>query len=187
MGEVLGGRQILDLDMTRFLARLQVKIYFVLKIKMLTALPPVRPVTRTPTNQKGRKYYTIHSNENNAFTLRVNDDIRTAMVGFRNVDDAVLIGSMIETHFIENKEWPEMANVGALVLPQNRLSELVYIFVRQWDFDELKLECTRNILDLISVDEIVNNNVKYSITGDLYSLDAPYDFYKNRFDEIYEI
>ena len=170
-----------------FFARLQVKIYFVIKIKMLTALPPVRPVTSSRTNQKNRKYYTIHSNENNAFALRVNDDIRAAMVGFRDVDDAGLIGCMIETHFIEKKEWPDMANFGTLVLPEGRFNKLVHVFIRQWEFDALKLECTRNILDLISVDKIVKKKASYSVAGNLYSLEAPCEFYKNRFDEIYEL
>lgn len=170
-----------------FFARLQVKIYFVIKIKMLTALPPVRPITSSRTNQKNRKYYTIHSNENNAFTLRVTDHARTAIVGFRNVDDAALLGAMIETYYIEKKEWPDMSSVGNLILPEGRLNKLAYIFVRQWEFDELKVECTRNILDMISVEEIVNKNTSYSLTGNMYSFEAPDEFYKARFDEIYEM
>ena len=185
--ESLWVRQILGPDTTHFFARLQVKIYFVFKIKMITALPPVRPVIKTRTNQKNRTYYTIHSNENNAFTLRVTDDIRTAIVGFRNVGDAALLGAMIETYYIEKKEWPDMSSVGNLILPEGRLNELVYIFIRQWEFDELKVECTRNILDMISVEEIVNKNTSYSLSGNLYSFDAPDEFYRNRFDEIYEL
>jgi hypothetical protein len=94
---------------------------------------------------------------------------------------------MIETYYIEKKEWPDMSSVGNLILPEGRLNKLAYIFVRQWEFDELKVECTRNILDMISVEEIVNKNTSYSLTGNMYSFEAPDEFYKARFDEIYEM
>lgn len=149
--------------------------------------PPKRPTLKPPVKQRDRKYYTIHSNPNNAFSIRLRDDIRTAIVGFRNVDDAALLGAMIETYYIEKKEWPDMSSVGTLILPEGRLNKLVYIFVRQWEFDELKLECTRNILDMISVDEVLKKKSSYSLAGNLYSFDAPDEFYRNRFDEIYEL
>lgn len=149
--------------------------------------PPRRPITKLPVNQKNRKYYTLHSNPNNAFALRLNDDIRTAIVGFRDVNDAVLIGAMIETHLIEKKEWPDTTSVGQLILPEGRLTQLVYVFLREWEFDELKLECTKNILDMISVDEVLKKKMSYSFEGNLFRFEAPEDFYRNRFDEIYEM
>lgn len=154
---------------------------------MITAAPPKRPITKPPVNQRDRKYYTIHSHPNNAFALRLKDDIRTAVVGFRDLNDAVLIGAMIETHLIEKKEWPDTTNAGNLILPEGRLSQLSYIFIRQWEFDELKLECTKNILDMISVDEVLKKKLSYSFEGNLFRFDATEDFYKNRFDEIYEM
>lgn len=94
---------------------------------------------------------------------------------------------MIETHLIEKKEWPDTTNAGNLILPEGRLSQLSYIFIRQWEFDELKLECTKNILDMISVDEVLKKKLSYSFEGNLFRFDATEDFYKNRFDEIYEM
>jgi hypothetical protein len=178
-----------DLDpyMTRFFARAQLKSTSSLKIKMLTAAPPSRPVSKLPVNQRNRKYYTIHSNSNNAFTLKLNENIRTAIVGFRDVEEAALIGAMIETHYIEKKEWPITTEVGTLILPEGRLNKLVHIFIREWEFDDLKVECTRNILDMISVDEVLKKTESYSFEGNLFSFEAPDDFYKARFDEIYYI
>lgn len=151
---------------------------------MLTAAPPARPQSAARTNQKARKYYTIHSNLNNAFTLRLNEDVRTAVVGFRDLDDAVLIGTMIETHFVEKKEWPDTTRTGTLVLPEGRLANLVHIFIRQWDFDDLKLECTKNILDMISVDEIARKSTSYSFEGSLFKFEATPEFYMKRFNEL---
>lgn len=173
--------------MTRFFARPQLKSTTSFKIKMLTAAPPSRPVSKLPVNQENKKYYTIHSNSNNAFTLKINENIRTAIVGFREVGDAALIGAMIETHYLEKKEWPVTTNVGTLILPEGRLSQLVHIFIREWEFDDLKVECTRNILDMISVNEILKKKERYSFEGNLFRFEAPDDFYKMRFDEIYYI
>lgn len=111
---------------------------------MATIAPPIKPRPRLPTAQTRRKYYTIHSNNNNAFSLKLNDDVKTAIVGFKDVDDALRIGSMIETHYIQYKEWPETRDPGSLILPTNRLNTLSHIFFRVWTFNDLKLECTNN-------------------------------------------
>lgn len=153
---------------------------------MLTTAPPAPPKSAVRTNQKPRKYFTIHSNRNNAFTLKINEDIRTAIVGFRDIDDAVSISNMIETHYIEKKEWPDTSQAGTLILPEGRLKELVHVFIRQWDFDDLKLECTRNVLDMISVDEILKKKSSYSFSGSLFKFSAPPEFYQNRFSELFE-
>lgn len=150
------------------------------------SVPPVRPTRVSQTNQKPRKYYTIHSNANNAFTLKINEDIRTAVVGFRDITDAFTISNMIETHYIEKKEWPDTSQVGTLVLPEGRLEDLAHVFIRQWDFEDLKLECTRNILDMISVDEILKKKASYSFAGNLFRFSAPPEFYQNRFNELFE-
>lgn len=154
---------------------------------MLTAAPPARPRPAVQTNQKPRRYYTIHSNINNAFTLKINDDVRTAVVGFRELTDAVMIGTMIETHFVEKKEWPDTTKTGTLILPEGRLEDLAHIFIRQWDFDDLKMECTKNVLDMISVDGILKKKSSYSFSGNLYRFEAPFEFYQKRFNELLEM
>ena len=150
------------------------------------SLPPTRPRLNARTKQKPRKYYTIHSNPNNAFTLKINEDIRTAVVGFREITDALTISNMIETHYIEKKEWPDMAQIDTLILPEGRLTDLVYIFIREWEFDDLKFECTRNILDMISVDQILKKKSSYSFSGNTFQFSAPVEFYQNRFNELFE-
>jgi len=152
------------------------------------APPPIKPMTRLPTAQTRRKYYTIHSNNNNAFSLKLNDDVKTAIVGFKDVDDAVKIGSMIETHFIQYKEWPETRDPSTLILPSNRLTTLSHIFFRVWTFDDLKLECTNNFLDFITVESIASNKPDaYSLNGNFYAFEAPDEFYHNRIRELYEM
>ena len=152
---------------------------------MATAAPPVRPRVQFSTDQASRKYYTIHSNRNNAFTIKLNEDVRTAIVGFAKIEDAFRVGNMIETYYIEKKEWPDLYGAQDLVLPEGRVSELAHIFIEQWEFDELKLTCTNNFLDFISVDELTPRINKYGLAGAMYIFQAPDDFYRTRLDELY--
>lgn len=161
--------------MTRFFS---LKTPLVYKVRMIAA-PPF-----TPTYVADRKYYTIHSANNNALTLRVSNTDKMAMVGFQTLNDAVLIGNMIETYYTQNMEWPELRDIESLVLPTGHLNELTNVFMKSWEFEELKYECTRNILDMVSVEEIVKNNDKYSLQGSLYTFSAPPEFYMERFEEL---
>lgn len=151
---------------------------------MATAAPPARPRVQLPTAQTRRQYYTIHSNRNNAFTLKLNEDMKTAIVGFVKVEDAAVVGNMIETYFIEKKEWPSLYGVDDLSLPEGRLDNLSHVFVQEWEFDEIKMNCTRNFLDFISVEKLTPQNAKYSLSGNVYIFDAPVEFYRDRLDEL---
>jgi hypothetical protein len=152
---------------------------------MATAAPPAPPRVKLQTAQTRRQYYTLHSNRNNAFTLKLNEDVRTAIVGFVKIEDALCIGNMIETYYIEQKEWPSLYRVEDLSLPEGRLNHLAHVFVQEWEFDELKINCTRNFLDMVSVEELEPRNAKYSLNGNLYIFDAPVEFYRERIAELY--
>ena len=151
---------------------------------MATAAPPARPKFITRTNQRNRTYWTLHSGINNVWSTRPKDSI-SAVVAFRNLDEAVMIGTMIETHFLNHKEWPEFDET-SLILPNSRIEDLRNIFLQKWEFDDLKLICTQNMLDMISVDEINKRRTSYTFTGSQYKFDAPIEFYQNRFNELLE-
>ena len=150
---------------------------------MATIAPPTRPIFKSKTDMKPRSYYTIHAKPNDVFTLRINDKMKTAVVGFKEIDDAIFIGSMIESYFIQQKEWPETGE-RALVLPTSQSDVLHHLYVQKWAFDELKMTCTKNILDLISVDSIVNTKSGYSFSGEAYQFEARIEFYQERFNEL---
>ena len=119
---------------------------------------------------------------NNVWVTRPKES-KSAVVAFRRIDDAVLFGSMIETYFTYSQEWP---STDLLILPAPRIKELGDIFLQKWEFDDLKLNCTRNMLDMISVDKISKARESYTFNGDQYIFDAPLDFYQNRFNELLE-
>jgi hypothetical protein len=111
---------------------------------------------------------------------------RTSIVGFKQWDDAQHIGKMIETYFIHNKAWPD-AQSESLFLPNSQLGEreLEHIYIQMWEFEQLKVECTKNMLDMISVEDIVSKNGDtFSLAGDMITFNAPDEFYRLRFEEL---
>lgn len=154
----------------------------------LTIAPPTKPRIRPKTNQKPKNYWTIHTHPNDAFTLKISEKVRTSIVGFKEIDDALFIGKMIETHFIRQKEWPDTKSEGTLILPNSQVGDVLqYIYIQKWVFDDLKMTCTKNFLDMISVDSILNTKNGYSFEGNVFKFDAPIEFYQKRFVELYNI
>ena len=157
---------------------------------MSVAAPPVRPVAPLKTGRGGRPYYTIHSKPNDVFSLKLDENVSTAIVGFKKWDDAFFIGQMIETHFERQHELPDTRLVGQLVLPgYSNSHDLNYIFIRKWAFEDLKMTCTSNFLNLISVDDIIKKKATsgYTFAGNVYSFEAPLEFYKDRLNDLYMI
>jgi hypothetical protein len=150
-------------------------------MSLVITRPPPRPTLDRPD-----KYYTLHSKPNDAFTLKMPYMKRTSIVGFKQWDDALHIGKMIETYFIHNKDWPDTQS-DSLFLPNSQLGErdLEHIYIQMWEFEELKVECTKNMLDMISVEEIMSKNSSaFSLAGDMITFNAPDEFYRLRFEEL---
>ena len=149
---------------------------------MVTAAPPVRPKLITSTTQKNRKYWTIHEGTNNIWATR-SIESKSAIVAFRRIEDAEMFGSMIESYYIHSKEWPD---ADLQMLPAPRMNELAHIFLQKWEFDDLKLNCTQNMLDMISVEKVIRTRSSYTFNGSQYTFSAPVEFYQNRFNELLE-
>lgn len=145
--------------------------------------PPNKPITLQKTRQRPSKYYTLHTHKNDAFALKINEDSKTSVVGFRSWDDAFLIGQMIETYFINHKEWPDTRTPGSLVLPRSQVGDVLhYVYIQQWEFEELKYMCTSNILDMISVEGLGTKKMGYAFSGSVFKFSAPIEFYQERFN-----
>ena len=145
--------------------------------------PPRRPPRSIQTRRGGKFYWTIHTHPNNAFSVRVNENSKTALVGFKNVDHAILIGKMIETHYLVQNEWP--STEGQLILPAPHDGDLNFLSLRKWDFAELKVECTKNFLSMVAIDNLGTTKRGFSFDGKMLSFDAPHEFYVERLDELF--
>jgi hypothetical protein len=151
----------------------------------LTISPPVRPRVMMKTDHRPKKHYTIHSHSNDAFTLKANERAKTCVIAFHQHADALFIGGMLETYFMRQKELPDTRDVGSLILPMAETTSLNFLFIQEWsDFDELKMLCTKNILDAVSVSSLSSTKQGYSFTGVVYKFEADSDFYRTRFEEL---
>jgi len=159
-------------------------------VASITLPPPVKPRSSFKTNQRNRKYYTLHTTGNDAFTLRVNEQARTSILGFTDWDNAMFVGKMLESYFIDQREWPPTYEVGALILPEGRNGDVLrHLYIQQWEFDELQLTCTKNFLDMIAIDDIIKKKAQggYVFTGKAHSFTAEWDFYRQRLGELHEL
>ena len=147
-------------------------------------LAPPRP--RPTLDRPPPAFYTIHSLPNNAFTMKLSEDTKTSIVGFKSYDAAYFVGQMVETNYTANQEWPNTdVTSGKIYLPRAPPDlQLSLLVIQGWDFDDLKLYCTSNLLDMISVDEITSGDGSFSFSGDRYSFSAPTEFYADRFNQI---
>ena len=147
--------------------------------------PPRRPPRSIQTRRGGKFYWTIHTHPNNAFTVRMNDDSPTAIVGFKNVDNALVIGKMIETYYMTQQEWPDTS--GQLLLPPPHDGNLNFLFLQKWDFAQLQVECTKNFLSMVAIDSLETTKRGFNFDGKMLSFDAPREFYAERLDEIFRL
>ena len=95
---------------------------------------------------------------------------------------------MIESYFLRQNELPDTNEVGTLILPmsEQKVDVLNYLFIQEWKFEDLKVMCTRNVLDMVSVQDILSSRGGYSFTGVVYKFEAPPDFYQERFEELFK-
>jgi hypothetical protein len=62
------------------------------------------------------------------------------------------------------------------------------VYIQKWEFDELKLTCTRNFLDLIGVEGIIKKKLGgYTFDGNVYKFNADWDFYRTRLTELWVV
>jgi hypothetical protein len=149
---------------------------------MLVVAPP-RSINRNYNKNKNQKYYTIHTNDKNIFTLTI-DDCLTCVMAFKKKNDAVFIANMIETYYVEEKEWPDVHQNGSITLPMGRLNHLVHSGIKEWNYDDIKDMCQKNSLDMMSISNIkTNNEIKFTMTHINCMADS-IDFYKNRFEQL---
>ena len=147
--------------------------------------PPRRPPRSIQTRRGGKFYWTIHTHPNNAFTVRMKDDSPTSIVGFKNVDNALVIGKMIETYYMTQQEWPD--TTGQLLLPPPHDGDLNFLFLQKWDFADLQVECTKNFLSMVAIDSLETTKRGFNFDGKMLSFDAPHEFYVARLEELFEI
>jgi hypothetical protein len=152
---------------------------------MATLVRP--PPSALKTRRGGKYYWTIHTSPNNVFTVWPREDAPTAIVGFKKPEHALMIGQMIETHYIRQREWPN--TMGRLLLPapmRTGVEDLNFLFLQRWDFENLKVACTKNFLNMVSVEGLETTKDGFNFDGKLLSFEGSTDFLVESLKEMYE-
>ncbi len=152
--------------------------------------PPPPKVKKAKTLPRSNKYYTIHTHPNTVFGVKVDDQTPTCMVGFKNYDDAYLMGKMLETYYIKNQSLPIPETLSNFTLPtaDQSVKDLKHLFLMHNDAENLLSWCMINFLDFLGVEEIVENsdNNKYSWDVSIYRTEPELELCKERFDYLFE-
>jgi hypothetical protein len=146
------------------------------------------PPIKFKTDRSSKKYWTIHHNANNVFGLTA--EPKTLVVGFARQNDAIMTGRIIENHFNAKKEWPDFREFPEITLQGGTDGPLDFLIAKQWEFDDLKIWCALNCLDLISVERMSKkhvNSATWQLAGNRYGFDAPTELYQERFEELFKI
>ena len=134
---------------------------------MATLIRP--PPSSIKTNQSNRKYFTLHKHVNSIMAWET-PATKMAVVAFKRRTDIQTLGSMIEYHHENTREWPDFREMTFTIGPmENRPLQILDVY--EWsNVDELKMFCATRYFDLILVDSI---NESFNINGEVYTLEVP--------------
>ena len=95
---------------------------------------------------------------------------KMAVVAFKRRGDVHAMGSIIEDHYNNTREWPDFRKMTFTSGP-NTKKPLEILDICEWDnIDELKVFCASRYFDLILVDSISES---FSINGEIRMLEVP--------------
>jgi hypothetical protein len=153
--------------------------------------PPPPKIKKAKTIPRSNKYYTIHSHSNNVFGVRIKDDTPTLMVGFKNYEDAYLMGRMLETYYVNNQDLPLACRINEFTLPASNESiiDLKHLSILHNDSKNLIAWCTLNFLDFLGVEEIIANNDtgKYTWDVSLCNIEPELQLCQERFNYLFDL
>lgn len=137
-------------------------------------VPPIPKTTYDP----GMKLYTIRK-EKTPMAWNIND--RSTMLSFKNVDHAILIASMAESHYKSNKEWP--------IEPKFEFHRQIYptiLGIKQYEYEKISSMCSLWGVNLLILDDIEEvSPLKYQFVGEIEKFDEILEEHKEFLDFLY--
>ena len=130
----------------------------------------IRPPSQTVRTRQGKKpYFTLHKHVNSIMAWETATTEKMAVIAFARHDDIQKMGSMIECHYENTRNWPDFRKMTFSGGPFNKLLSILDIY--EWsDIEELKVFCVTHYLDLIIVEKVSDT---FNITGSVMSLSIP--------------
>jgi hypothetical protein len=133
---------------------------------MATLIRP--PPVTIKTNQDNKPYFTLHKHVNSVMAWETPS--KMAVVAFKRRGDVHAMGSIIEDHYNNTREWPDFRKMTFTSGP-NTKKPLEILDVCEWDnLDKLKVFCVSRYFNLILIESV---NESFKINGEVYSLEIP--------------
>ena len=126
----------------------------------------VRP---PPVALKTKPYFTLQKHANSIMAWPT-ETMKMSVVAFSRPLDVHKIGSIIECHYQNMREWPDFRTM-TFHGGHSKYKPLEILDIYEWsDVEELKIFCVEHFFDLIIVDKVSET---FNIKGAAYTLDIP--------------
>lgn len=160
--------------------------------------PPNTPLALKRYGGKPQKSFTIHSMSHVPFCVQMRDKadantLRTTLLSFEKLDNAVLFACLLENHRTHTKSWPSpnIEDVYSMFLmaDEMKLSETPdELIIQPWQLPELHDYCRDNLIDMLYIKNISKTNkFTYNVMGQLARIDADISVYMNMYDRLYNL
>lgn len=133
---------------------------------------PGSPSQTTKLDQGVRRYYTLHIDKH-VFTIQKNG---TSVVAFRNKNDAIRFGKLIESHFDVTHTWPIINFDDPVFLRTYKNSRLKYLDMKDWHADKLQSFCIENYFSMLDIHNFVEDD-SFRLVGNSVFWEAPMSMY----------
>lgn len=151
---------------------------------MLTiSKPPIFKVSET--DQDNTRVWTIQKQRNKIFALPIHP--KFTIMSFKKDTDAHLTASIIESHFMIHKQWPELSTDPQFDTKCFESAPLEFLHLECWDLNELKLWSVYNFFDLGVIENMKKTKSGYRFKSIKYNLDMPIEFYKERLNYLFDL
>ena len=137
---------------------------------MATITKPKPPITLFAKHGGNKKFHTLHMYKD-IFTVQKDG---TSIVAFRNKNDAVRFGKLLESHYELTRAWPVVNFEDVLLYKPSKVNKLQFLEVKEWHNDSLRNFCIEyyfNMLDIHSVEDeyrLVGNSIRWDVPMNMY-------------------
>jgi hypothetical protein len=125
-----------------------------------------------------KELYVVHKS-NSPMIWPIND--KSTIVSFSNINEALFIASLSESHYVSNKEWP----TGIKFSFHKQIIPTI-LGVKSEDYEETRHKCALWAIDLLIIDEINEKSpLNFSFSGKVQKFDIDYNIQKHFLDNLY--
>ena len=127
---------------------------------------------------KRSEVFLIHKS-NKPLTWNINE--RSAVVSFSNIDHALFIASLSESHYASNKEWPSNIKFSfhKQVIP-------TILGVKNEEYNKMLSMCTVWGVDLLYITDIQEKSpLQFGFSGEVHKTEFQYEVQKDFLEYLY--